>query len=193
MGRHQPADQVQLLEITRVYRILGGAIRWDRWRTCQNGHLLNCALRGRRARVRCLTTGQGCRNIHESCQTGYSSYMFKECLQGVVDQIDGGMAGMLMDFEGIPLEVYARDEDFFDVEIVGAEASVLVKAIQRATEMLEAGTTQEVSFTSESLVTLIRVLDETYFIALTLRPDANLGKARYLLRTVAPKVLAELA
>ena len=119
--------------------------------------------------------------------------MFKEALQGVVDQIDGGMAGMLMDFEGIPLEMYARDEDFFDVDVVGAEASVLVKAIQRATEMLEAGTTQEVSFTSESLVTLIRVLDETYFIALTLRPDANFGKARYLLRTVAPKVLAELA
>ena len=51
--------------------------------------------------------------------------MFKEALQGVVDQIDGGMAGMLMDFEGIPLEMYARDEDFFDVEVVGAEASVL--------------------------------------------------------------------
>ena len=119
--------------------------------------------------------------------------MFKEALQGVVDKTDGGLAGLLMDFEGIPLETYVRDETELDIEVVGAEVSVIVKAIQRATEMLDAGGTQEVSFRSEKVVTLIRVLNDNYFIALTLSTDGNLGKARYLMRVAAPDLKRELS
>ena len=96
--------------------------------------------------------------------------MFKEALQGVVDGVEGGMAGLLMDFEGIPLESYARGESVFDIETVGAEVSVVVKAIQRASEMLDAGDTKEVAFKSAKMITLIRVLNENYFVALTMTP-----------------------
>jgi predicted regulator of Ras-like GTPase activity (Roadblock/LC7/MglB family) len=119
--------------------------------------------------------------------------MFKEALQGVVDSTEGGIAGLLMDFEGIPLESYAKEAAVFDIEAVGAEVSVVVKAIQRATEMLDAGTTREVSFNSDKMVTLIRVINKGYFIALALSPDGNLGKGRYLLRVLAPKLAEELA
>ena len=119
--------------------------------------------------------------------------MFKEALQGVVDGTDGGIAGLLMDFEGIPLESYAKDDAAIDIETVGAEVSVVVKGIQRATEMLDAGVTSEVSFKSDKMITLIRVINEGYFVALTLKPDANLGKGRYLLRLLAPKLAEELA
>lgn len=118
--------------------------------------------------------------------------MFKEALQGVVDGTDGGLAGVLMDFEGIPLESYVRRQNSFDIEAVGAEVSVVVKAIQRATEMLEAGDTKEVAFKSDGMVTLIRVINHEYFIALTMTPDGNFGKGRFMLRTAAPKLLTEL-
>jgi predicted regulator of Ras-like GTPase activity (Roadblock/LC7/MglB family) len=118
--------------------------------------------------------------------------MFRETIQSVVDGVEGGLAGMLVDFEGIPVDSYTRDDAGFDIEAVGAEASVLVKSIQRATEMLDAGETKEVSIRNERMVTLIRVLNETYFLAVTLAPEGNLGKARYLLRVSAPKLLAEL-
>jgi predicted regulator of Ras-like GTPase activity (Roadblock/LC7/MglB family) len=118
--------------------------------------------------------------------------MFKETLKGVVEGTDGGLAGLLMDFEGIPLEVYAKEGTPFDIEAVGAEVSVVVKAIQRATEMLDAGTTKEVAFKSDKMVTLIRVLDQNYFLALALGPDGNFGKGRYLLRTTAPRFLENL-
>ena len=98
-----------------------------------------------------------------------------------------------MDFEGIPLETYAKDEAQIDIETVGAEVSVVVKGIQRATEMLDAGATREVSFKSDKMITLIRVVNKGYFVALTLTPDANLGKGRYLLRLLAPKLAEELA
>lgn len=118
--------------------------------------------------------------------------MFREALQNVVNGVDGGLAGMVMDFEGIPLDSYSRDEADFDIESVGAEASVIVKAIQRATDMLDAGDTREVSIKSDRVTTLIRVLNSSYFVALTLRPEGNLGKARYLLRVLAPKLVGEL-
>ncbi len=118
--------------------------------------------------------------------------MFKESLQGIVDSTDGGLAGVVMDFEGIPLEVYTRNEGPFDMEVVGAEVSVVVKAIQRTTQMLEAGETKEVAFKSEKLTTLIRVINEGYFMAVTMTPDGNMGRARYLMRVCAPKLKKEL-
>ena len=133
------------------------------------------------------------RNIHSHAQTGYPRRMFKEALQGIVDGTDGGLAGLLMDFEGIPLEIYAKDETPFDVEAVGAEISVVVKAMQRAIEMLDAGDTKEVAVKSDKMVTLIRVLDETYFLALAMKPEGNFGKGRYLLRVAAPKLVEELS
>jgi len=42
------------------------------------------------------------------------------------------------------------------------------------------------------MVTLIRTLGDNYFLALALRPEGNLGKGRYLMRTAAPTLLAEL-
>jgi len=118
--------------------------------------------------------------------------MFKEALQNVVEQTQGGLAGLLMDFEGIPLETYSTPDTPFDIEAVGAEISVVVKAIQRASEMLDAGETKEVAFKTDKMVTLIRVINESYFLALSIEPDGNFGKGRYLLRIAAPKVLDEL-
>jgi predicted regulator of Ras-like GTPase activity (Roadblock/LC7/MglB family) len=118
--------------------------------------------------------------------------MFKEALQSVVDGTDGGLAGLLMDFEGIPVESYARESSPFDIETVGAEVSVVVKAIQRASQMLDAGDTKEVAFKSDKMVTLIRVINENYFVALTMSPDGNFGKGRFLLRVAAPRLREEL-
>ena len=119
--------------------------------------------------------------------------MFKEALERAVTATDGGIAGLLMDFEGIPLESYARDGAALDIEVVGAEVSVVVKAIQRASEMLEAGQTSEVAFKSDKMTTLIRVINQTYFVAVAMEPDGNLGKSRFLLRVLAPKLAQELA
>ena len=118
--------------------------------------------------------------------------MFKEALQDVVDNTDGSLAGLLMDFEGIPVESYSRSQTPFDIETVGAEISVVVKAIQRAAEMLDAGATKEVAFQSDKMVTLIRIINDHYFMALALSPDGNLGKGRFLMRVTAPKLKDEL-
>ncbi|HSC87007.1 MAG TPA: roadblock/LC7 domain-containing protein [Polyangiaceae bacterium] len=117
--------------------------------------------------------------------------MFKEALQSAVEST-GSYASLIMDFEGIPLESYVGVQSPFDIEVVGAEVSVLVKQIQRTTGMLEAGETEEVSFTSDRMVTIVRVINPSYFIALTMAPGGNAGKGRFALRVLAPKFRAEL-
>ncbi len=92
--------------------------------------------------------------------------MFKEALQSAVEST-GSYAGLLMDFEGIPVESYVAPASPYDIEVVGAEISVLVKQIQRTTTMLEAGETEEVSFKSDRMMTLVRVMATKYVWLLT--------------------------
>jgi predicted regulator of Ras-like GTPase activity (Roadblock/LC7/MglB family) len=117
--------------------------------------------------------------------------MFKEAIRDVVEGTDGGIAGILMDFEGIAVDSYVKGGSI-DINAVGAEYSVILKSIQRATESLEAGGPREIAIQSEKLTTLIRIINEEYFLALTMTPEGNLGKGRYLLRTTAPKLLEQL-
>ena len=118
--------------------------------------------------------------------------MFKEALQGIVEKTDGAMAGLLMDSSGIPVESYAKDGSPFDIQAVGIEFGVLLGSIKRASEMLSAGATREVTIATERMVVVLRMLNETYFLALAMHPEGNFGKGRFLMRTAAPALLAEL-
>jgi hypothetical protein len=40
---------------------------------------------------------------------------------------------------------------------------------------------------------LIRVINQSYFVAVAMEPEGNLGKSRFLLRVLAPKLAQELA
>src|ERR1700722_2503283 len=118
--------------------------------------------------------------------------MFQEALREIVDKTEGGVAGLIMDSEGIAVDSYARADAPFDITTVGIEFGVVLGSIKRAADSLEAGKTSEIAIGTDKMITIIRTLNDTYFLALTLRPDGNLGKGRYLMRTAAPKLLAEL-
>jgi predicted regulator of Ras-like GTPase activity (Roadblock/LC7/MglB family) len=119
--------------------------------------------------------------------------MFQTILKEVVENTEGGIATLLMDFEGIAVESYSKPGAPFDITIIGAEFSVVLKSIQRAGQMLEAGETAEVAIQAEKMTTLIRVVNDSYFVAFSMTPEANIGKARYMLRTRVPTLLKDLA
>ncbi len=118
--------------------------------------------------------------------------MFKETLKEVVEGTDGGIAGVLMDYEGFAVETWTRDDAELDIQTVGMELSVVLKDARRATEQLDAGSMREFSFQSEKLATIVRMLTNEYVVALAMSPDGNHGKGRYLLRLAAPKLLDAL-
>ncbi|MEM8606254.1 MAG: hypothetical protein AAGF92_04075 [Myxococcota bacterium] len=118
--------------------------------------------------------------------------MFKEILQDIVERTDGGIAGLLMASDGIAIDQYAAGDGPFDIESVGMEYSVVLKGVQRAAEMLDTGSTDEISVKTERLTTVVRMLSDEYFVAVTLEPGGNVGKARYLMRVKAPEIVDNL-
>jgi predicted regulator of Ras-like GTPase activity (Roadblock/LC7/MglB family) len=118
--------------------------------------------------------------------------MFKNILQEIVDRTEGGVASVLMGFDGIAVESYQGQESVFDAEDVAMEYSVVLGQIKKAAEMLEIGVTREVAIHAERMTTVIRLLSDEYFIAVVLKPQGNQGKARFLLRTSADKLLENL-
>jgi predicted regulator of Ras-like GTPase activity (Roadblock/LC7/MglB family) len=118
--------------------------------------------------------------------------MFLEALREIVDKTEGGVAGVIMDSEGIAVESYARDGATFDINVIGIEFGVVLGSIRRVAESLEAGRASEVAIGTDKLLTLIRTLGESYFLALAMKPDGNVGKGRFLMRTAAPKLMTEL-
>jgi predicted regulator of Ras-like GTPase activity (Roadblock/LC7/MglB family) len=119
--------------------------------------------------------------------------MFQGVLKDVVDAADGGVASLIMDLEGITLDSYSKPDAKFDIKTIGIELSVVIKGVRQAASMLDAGNAHEVAIVAEQLITLVRMVNEQYFVALSLEPSGNVGKARYVLRTRAPQMAAELS
>jgi predicted regulator of Ras-like GTPase activity (Roadblock/LC7/MglB family) len=121
--------------------------------------------------------------------------MFRESIQKLVERVDGGVAGILMGFDGISVEAYTRPQpegQATDIQTVGMELAHVIGQVRRAAELLEVGGLTEVTLRAEKLVVLVRALSDEYFLAFALRPDSSFGKARYALRVLAPKIQAEL-
>ena len=122
--------------------------------------------------------------------------MFRESLQRVVDRLVGGVAGILMGFDGISVESYTKTgEDAAggsDIQILGMELAHAVAQMRKAVERLEVGELRELTLKADKLVVLVYVLSDEYFVACAVKPEANFGKARYLMRLVAPQIQAEL-
>lgn len=109
--------------------------------------------------------------------------MFREALQEVVTGTEGGVAALVMGFDGIAVDHYVRDDGQLDVDTIGMEYSVVLKDIQKAADMLDSGKAQEVAVRAERMTTVMRLINDQYFVALAIQPEGNVGRGRYLLRT----------
>jgi predicted regulator of Ras-like GTPase activity (Roadblock/LC7/MglB family) len=125
--------------------------------------------------------------------------MFRESLQRMVDRLSGGVAGILMGFDGISVESYAKDgedgedgQGGFDIQVVGMELAHAVAQMRKAVERLEVGLLNELTLKADKVVVLVYLLNDEYFVACAVKPEANIGKARYLMRLLAPQIQAEL-
>jgi predicted regulator of Ras-like GTPase activity (Roadblock/LC7/MglB family) len=119
--------------------------------------------------------------------------MFRDSLQGMVDRLAGGVAGVLMGFDGIAVDSYTRaGEESLDIQTVGMELAHAVLQMRRATEQLDVGQLRELTLKVDKLVVLFYLITDEYFVACAVKPEANFGKARYLMRLLAPQIQAEL-
>ncbi len=118
--------------------------------------------------------------------------MFAEILKTIVEETRGGAGAVLMGYDGIAVDQYFKPVEGLDLQLVAVEYANILKEIKRTAEILDSGVMEEVCIRTGRFYVLIHILDEDYFVALTLDRDGNFGKGRYLLMREAPNLRAAL-
>ncbi len=111
--------------------------------------------------------------------------MFAQMLEDAVGRVQGAEAALLMGFDGILVDMYSGRNDE-DVESMGMEFSVVLKEVRKAAELINAGNAGEMTLKTDKMAAVLRVVNDEYFVAMTLGPEGNVGKARFILRTIVP-------
>jgi predicted regulator of Ras-like GTPase activity (Roadblock/LC7/MglB family) len=117
---------------------------------------------------------------------------FREILKSSVDSVDGGMASVVMGFDGIAVEEYVQNGSGVDVQTLGVEYSSALTEVRRTAESLASGNVQEVAVMTDGATVLLRPVNTDYFIALVLAKNGNFGKGRYVLRRAARAIAEEM-
>jgi len=120
---------------------------------------------------------------------------FETHLKAVVSGIEKSVACSLMGFDGIAVHTHQAQTDLsasVDFQSAWIEYSSILSQLKNTAEILRTGDVVEVQVGTEKLFTLIRLINNDYFVVLGMLPDGNVGKGRYLLRLVAPQLKSEL-
>lgn len=117
--------------------------------------------------------------------------MFKQTLKKVVDNVDGGIAAVVMGLDGIPVEAYHRYNSI-DINNVAMEFSFIMNQVRKAGASLQVGACDEVAIRSEGMNLILRMLTPQYFVAAATSATGNFGKCRYLVRVNAPALTSQL-
>ena len=122
---------------------------------------------------------------------------FREHIKNLVERLDGGIAAVLMGFDGISIDLYAKSHDSTgralpDIQTLAMEFAHLIAQARRTLQSLDAGALEEFTLRTDTLTLVVRVLTQEYFLACAVLPVGNVGKARYLMRLSAPALRADL-
>jgi hypothetical protein len=129
---------------------------------------------------------------------------FQSILQEIVDQCGGGFSASLMGLDGIAIEEVRRGPDVEtngpmsddplhgEVTDAGIEFGRILNDMTKASEALGTGALRETVVCLTRVNLVFHAVDDELVLVLSLHPDGNLGKARYLIRRSLPLIRAEL-
>ena len=122
---------------------------------------------------------------------------FREHLEAVVSSVSGSVACSLVGFDGIAVDTHQPDAHAADaaaIELNNAltEYGNLLSQLKATVQTLKTGAIGEMSVNTEKVITIMRMVNQDYYVVLALLPDGNYGKGRYALRLAAPKLAKEL-
>jgi predicted regulator of Ras-like GTPase activity (Roadblock/LC7/MglB family) len=116
----------------------------------------------------------------------------RDTLTGIVKNVEGGLAAIIMAYDGIPIDEVVVGPTEFDMQLLTVEYATVLKEIKRAVEVIKVGQMEEVSITTGQVRVNLRVLNDELFVVLVMSKDGNFGKGRYLLRIKSPELIEEL-
>ncbi|HBB96730.1 MAG TPA: hypothetical protein DC054_15220 [Blastocatellia bacterium] len=109
--------------------------------------------------------------------------MFKEALQTIVEKTDGSLGALIMGADGLSVEKYFNEEGYAaNLDVAAAEFTSLVRSAARSGNDLALGDLRELMVALASVTFIMRLFNKDYFVVLAMKPEGNLGRARYELR-----------
>ncbi len=118
-------------------------------------------------------------------------FVFNEQLQKIVNNVDGGLGGVVMGTDDIDIDKYLAESENVDITTMGMEFSFILTKVQQAANMLEIGGLNEMSINSDHLTMLMRLITNEYFLGVVMKSDGNIGKCRYMMRLGGAKLTEE--
>ena len=122
---------------------------------------------------------------------------FEETLHKMIENCPGVVGIALMGSDGIPVAqvqaaTTAADDSADEVAAAGVEFGRILDEMRKSADSMGGGRLEE-SFVGLSHAWLLfRVVDSEFFLVSVLRPQGNLGKARYLIRRYLSELQALL-
>lgn len=117
---------------------------------------------------------------------------YKDSLRSITESVGGGLAAIIMGYDGIPIDEYMTENSSIDLQLLAVEYANLLRDIKRTVDLLENGDMHEVSIATDRVRVLVRAISEEFFLGLVITADGNYGKGRYLLSREAVKLREEL-
>lgn len=117
---------------------------------------------------------------------------FVTILQHMVECVPGAIGAIFVDWEGEPVGYYALDVPELDIQIFGAQWSVVWKATQKALSRVKLGHIMELIIDGDHGSVLVRQVVDHYYVVLSMKRGTHLAKAMLALDDGVQALLAEM-
>jgi predicted regulator of Ras-like GTPase activity (Roadblock/LC7/MglB family) len=116
---------------------------------------------------------------------------FKKILEETLSNVEGSIGAGLVGMDGIVIDQISHTASF-DINVVGAEYSSIIKNASRASTNFGLGNTNEILITTDKATMIMMMVGNAYFVTLAINLDGNLGRGRLELKKAIPKFEKEL-
>jgi predicted regulator of Ras-like GTPase activity (Roadblock/LC7/MglB family) len=116
--------------------------------------------------------------------------MFKGFLMDLVQSVDGAVGSVIMGMDGIPIQEFCERPET-DLQLMGIEVSSILKEMDRASQSMETGALGEFLMVNEKKSVIVRKINGEYFLVLVLNGKRNVGKGRFKMRVMVPRISKE--
>lgn len=117
---------------------------------------------------------------------------FEAHLRNLVMETPGGIAGSVLDFDGMGIASFTTDPDF-PLTIADAELASIVTAVKKAAQSLSAGAPNESFLTTERYGFILKAVQNQYLISLIVDvKELNWGLTRLNINKLVPLIEQEL-
>lgn len=108
---------------------------------------------------------------------------FAGVLRSILAECEGALGVALMGPDGIPIEQATRVRSGApDTAALGVELGRLLADLRKASDAVGGGALRELDVRLARFWVLVQMVDDECHLVLALSPEANVGKARFLLR-----------